>query len=299
MANILGVGIATLDIINYVAHYPEEDQELRASSQRISCGGNATNTLTVLSRLGHRTSLVAVLGEDYESGLIVQMLQQCKINISACERLPGKSPLSCILIAQSCASRTIVHYRDLPELSASAITRLDLSEYDWVHFEGRNIEQTRQMLLHTSKHYPDIRLSLEVEKPHAGISTLFAIPDVIFFSAPYVQSQGGKAEESWLVSMQRQARQAIVVCSDAARGAWVCDRDGKASYAPASAPDKLIDTLGAGDTFNAAMISALLEGLSLQSALQKACKLAGDKCGQPGLAGVGPAQHGDGSTDGE
>ncbi len=72
MANILGVGIATLDIINTITRYPEEDQELRASSQRLSCGGNATNTLTVLSQLGHRMALSAVLAEDYESGLIVQ-----------------------------------------------------------------------------------------------------------------------------------------------------------------------------------------------------------------------------------
>ncbi len=287
MASVLGVGIATLDIINYVAHYPEEDQELRATSQRISCGGNVTNTLTVLSQLGHRVALVAVLAEDYEAGLIAQALQQRQIDISACSRQAGKSPLSCILVAQATASRTIVHYRDLPELSASVLTGLDLSGYDWIHFEGRNIEQTRQMMLHVCKHYPDIRISLEVEKPHNGIAALLSIPGVIFFSASYIRSQGSRVEESWLMSIQRQARQAIVVCSDAERGAWACDVEGKAWYASASVPDTLIDTLGAGDTFNAAMISALLGDSPLQSALYQACILAGEKCGQQGLDGIG------------
>ena len=49
MANILAVGIATIDIINRVNGYPHEDDEIRAISQSIRRGGNATNTLVVLS----------------------------------------------------------------------------------------------------------------------------------------------------------------------------------------------------------------------------------------------------------
>lgn len=287
MASILGVGVATLDIINYVDCYPEQDQELRASAQRMSCGGNATNTLTVLSRLGHRVSLAAVLATDREAELIRRELQQRQIDISACTDMAGKSPLSCILVAQATASRTIVHHRDLPELPASALTSLDLAGYDWIHFEGRNIKQTEQMMLHVRDHYPGIRLSLEVEKPRDGISVLFAIPDVIFFSASYVRSRGARVDQQWLVSMQnQQARQAIVICTDAQRGAWACDREGNVCYAPAVVPDKLIDTLGAGDTFNAAMISELLDHQALQAALDQACKLAGDKCGVLGLDGL-------------
>ena len=49
MAKILAVGIATLDIINTVDRYPEEDSEIRALSQHQTRGGNATNTLRVES----------------------------------------------------------------------------------------------------------------------------------------------------------------------------------------------------------------------------------------------------------
>ena len=45
MSLILLTGNITLDIINTVAHYPQEDEELRANSQRITVGGNATNRL--------------------------------------------------------------------------------------------------------------------------------------------------------------------------------------------------------------------------------------------------------------
>ncbi len=44
---ILGVGTATLDLINSVAAYPPEDSEVRASAQRRARGGNCANTLAV------------------------------------------------------------------------------------------------------------------------------------------------------------------------------------------------------------------------------------------------------------
>ena len=47
-----------------------------------------------------------------------------------------------------------------------------------------------------------------------------------------------------------------------------------------------MDTIGAGDTFNAAVIDALLRGESLGASLAYACRLAGAKCGQPGFDGL-------------
>lgn len=67
MSRILAIGIATLDIVNLVADYPPEDSEVRALDQRVSRGGNATNTLVVLSQLGHRCSWGGVLAEDADS----------------------------------------------------------------------------------------------------------------------------------------------------------------------------------------------------------------------------------------
>ena len=51
-------------------------------------------------------------------------------------------------------------------------------------------------------------------------------------------------------------------------------------------PEKLVDTLGAGDTFNAGIIHSLSRGKSVSEALTYACKLAGTKCGMVGFDGL-------------
>uniref|UniRef100_A0A8B9QM42 Ketohexokinase n=1 Tax=Apteryx owenii TaxID=8824 RepID=A0A8B9QM42_APTOW len=58
-------------------------------------------------------------------------------------------------------------------------------------------------------------------------------------------------------------------------------------HSDAFPPDAVVDTLGAGDTFNAAVIFALSEGRqSLQEAITFGCRVAGRKCGVQGYDGI-------------
>ena len=54
----------------------------------------------------------------------------------------------------------------------------------------------------------------------------------------------------------------------------------------AFAPPQVLDTLGAGDTFNAGLIHRLSLGSTVEEALTFACRLAGAKCGMLGYEGL-------------
>ncbi|KAG8007215.1 Ketohexokinase [Nibea albiflora] len=58
-------------------------------------------------------------------------------------------------------------------------------------------------------------------------------------------------------------------------------------HSDAFPPKNLVDTLGAGDTFNAAVIYTLSNGGSLQDALTFGCRVAGRKCGFHGYDRIG------------
>jgi ketohexokinase len=62
------------------------------------------------------------------------------------------------------------------------------------------------------------------------------------------------------------------------------DSGGKFHHAPAIPPPEVVDTLGAGDVFNAGIIDALVQNRPFEEVLVEASKLAGRKCGQYGLA---------------
>ncbi len=286
MAHILAIGIATLDVINSVKVYPAEDDEIRAVSQRLCRGGNATNSLTVLSQLEHQCYWAGVLADEANVCRIETDLKNHQINTAAVLKLTeGKVPTSYITHNLSNGSRTIVHFRDLPEYPFNEFQKIDLSQFDWLHFEGRNVVATRQMLVWAKQQAPNLPCSVEIEKQRDDIEVLFELADVVFFSKAFAQAQGHTNAPSLLNAQQAQCGNAKLTCTWGESGAWALDGK-QVLHSPAFPPSQLIDTLGAGDTFNAGIIDALVRGQGLGTALHFACRLAGQKCGQQGLDGL-------------
>ena len=287
MAQILGIGNATLDIILTVEAYPHENAEIRCRDRVVRRGGNTANLLVVLAQLGHDCSFAGVLTCDTEGQRVSGDLVSHGIDITPCRTSStGTMPVSSVLLSASTGSRTIVHYRDLPEYSYRDFSRLDLQPFDWLHFEGRNIMDLQDMLHGSREHYPAVPCSLEVEKPRDGIEDLFGRADVLLFSRDYARQCGYENPDRLLQAIHADYPAAIVFCSWGDAGAAAIDRQGNVFRHPAVAPGKVIDTLGAGDTFNAAVIHGCLAGLDTTEVLQQACELAGRKCAQAGFAGL-------------
>lgn len=109
---------------------------------------------------------------------------------------------------------------------------------------------------------------------------------------------------------------ATLICAWAEKGADAIGPDGVVIHSDAFPPEKLVDTLGAGDTFNASVMYSLSNGMnaslkhkhlldfcklcksvqaglvlfsaghSLQDALTFGCQIAGKKCGVHGYDGI-------------
>jgi ketohexokinase len=279
--HILGIGVATLDIVSEVASYPAENTELRASAQRVARGGNATNTLVMLSQLGHRCRWGGVMAEGYGSRVIREDLAAYLIGAEGAVVRPGAVPTSCITLSRSTGTRSIVHYRNLPEYTDADFAAVDLSRCDWVHFEGRNVSELASMLQRARR--AGVPCSLEVEKPREGIEALFPQAELLLFSRDYALSRGFADAAAFLGALRgREPIGAIRTCTWGSAGAWGLDRAGLLHYAPAL-PVAVVDSLGAGDVFNAGMIHGTISGLSVPQSLRLACDLAGRKCAVHGF----------------
>lgn len=282
MARILLVGTATLDIVYQLSRYPQEDDEMRAQGLRICRGGNAANTAVVLAQLGHVCSFAGVLADAPESSVITEDFTRYGIDFSPAVYRQGKPPTSSIYLVN--ASRTIVHCRDLVEFDDEMFGHLDLTQYDWVHFEGRNIDELEKMILRVRRGHPLMPVSLEVEKTRDGIERLFPLANLLLFSRGYAKAQGyDDAPEAFLAKCRQVAPLAISIVGWGERGAYGIDDTNSICHASANPPQMMIDTLGAGDTFNAGVIDAGLHRNGLALMLQHACRLAGIKCGKVGF----------------
>lgn len=285
MSRILVVGNATLDIVHSVDHYPNEDEELRATAQWRQRGGNAANTAVVLAQHGHQVSFAGTLADDPGGQEIVADLLQYGIALDTSQTVAGgHSPLSCITHNLQTGSRTIVHYRDLPEYTLAAFAAIPLTEYDWFHFEGRNLPQLTSMLAYLQQVRVDQPISIEIEKDRPGIEDLYGLADVLLFSRAFAQAKACPTARDLFTQVRGQAGEAMLVCGWGDQGAYARQGESDLLHQPAQAVEVICDSVGAGDTFNAGLIHSLLSGRTLQSALIYANALAAKKLRQTGFA---------------
>ncbi|ABM61697.1 PfkB family carbohydrate kinase [Halorhodospira halophila] len=292
MPSILAVGVATLDIINTTEQYPAEDDEVRAIAQRVARGGNAANTLDVLAQLGHHGRWLGVLADDPDAGRIAAALAERGIDHGHAPVHPGgRSPVSYITVSRATGSRTIVHHRDLPELTAADFAAVPLGGVDWLHFEGRNVSNTRAMIRDARHRAPGVPISVEIEKPRAEIHTLAEVADVVIYARAFALATGAADPRAFLAAAPGSS---LTFCAWGADGGWLRHTDGTLHHQPAWPPARVVDAVGAGDCFNAGVIDALSRGEAAEPALRWANRLAGAKCGQEGFAGLAQAVTGAG-----
>ncbi|KAM9432581.1 ketohexokinase isoform 6-T6 [Salvelinus alpinus] len=249
---ILCIGLVCLDIINVVDKYPEED----------------TDTSFVL--------------DDF---------QKYQIDISLLSEHPHSSfPTSMIISNVTTGTRTILHMnRNLPDVSAADFSEVDLSQYKWIHWEGRNAEEQVKMIQqvelsnNTLPQQHRITVSVEIEKTREPLYQLFHYGDVVFVSKDVAMHFGFHSAASALKGLYHRVKKgAVLICAWAEKGADAMGPDGIVVHSDAFPPEAVVDTLGAGDTFNASVIYTLSNGGGVQEALTFGCQVAGRKCGVHG-----------------
>ncbi|XP_058988342.1 ketohexokinase isoform X4 [Mustela lutreola] len=268
---ILCVGLVVLDVINVVDKYPEEDTDsrclfCRCLSQRWQRGGNASNSCTVLSLLGAPCAFMGSLAPGHVADFVLDDLRRYSVDLRyTVSQTTGSVPISTVIISEATGSRTILHaYRNLPDVSATDFEKVDLTRFKWIHIEGRNASEQVKMLRRIEQHNASqppaqkIRVSVEVEKPREELFQLFGYGDVVFVSKDVAKHLGFRSAGEALRGLYRRVRKgAVLVCAWAEEGADALGPDGRLLHSDAFPPPRVVDTLGAGDTFNASVIFSL------------------------------------------
>ncbi|XP_073839439.1 ketohexokinase-like [Musca autumnalis] len=266
---ILCVGMCVLDIIHVCAEYPKEDTDRRCQNGYWQRGGNASNNSTVLRKLGAPCEFLGMISTSPAFGFLYEDCRRRDIHIENCPTTDMDPPFSSIILVKSKGTRTIVHSNPgFPILRYEDFKKIQLSEYSWIHFEGRNVKETRGMIDWIREHNDGtndaIKISVELEKLNRDLFELACRSDVVFVSKDMAEHMGwNTAKEAVFGAKEIILESALkwlhtnIVCPWGSVSTDCLSSSGEYVSVPACQVNEVVDSLGAGDTFLAACIYAL------------------------------------------
>nr|WP_283949691.1 PfkB family carbohydrate kinase [Limobrevibacterium gyesilva] len=242
-------------------------------------GGNAVNVAVLAHRLGADTGYLGCLGTDAAGDLLFNALSTEGVDLSHCRRIEGAN------------ARALIAHRDGDRRflgsSPGVRGRYALADVDLAYVAGFDIVHSSIY----SEIEPDLariravakRLSFDFSDKWSDAVFARVLPqiDIAFLSCP------GRTDAECAAVLHGCARSGVrlAVATRGADGAMALADGVLHRQGIASAP--VIDTLGAGDGFIAAFLTARQAGGGVPAALAHAARFAARVCGWQGAFGHG------------
>ncbi len=249
----------------------------------MSGGGSAANTAAGLARLGTGVRFVGTVGDDAAGRFAVGSLAQAGVDVTGIRTVDDDSTVMVIVVVRDDGERLIYVWppRGGAHAALDASTATDAVQGSaWLHVSGicLRVEPARQAMLDAMERARgagipvslDLNLRLENWGWEDGfrqtVSEAIERADVVFGSSRDEICAMAGSDDPIEAAAAIAGGERTVVARLAEHGAIAMHR-GVAVSSP-GLPAAVVDTVGAGDAFNAGFISARIEGAPLAEALR-------------------------------
>lgn len=271
----------------------------------LAVAGAEFNVATGAARLGHFVSYLTKLGNDPFGTRITNTLTANKIDSSNVLTSDTNTTGFMLKSKVSKGDPEIFYFRKgsaASTLDASDVEKIDFSKFDYVHLTGifpALTDSTRAAMMALIKKAKELGLFISFdpnlrqqlwpsqEVMVKTLNELASYADLVLPGCGEGKILCGSEDPSKINDFYRSLGARMVVTKLGPDGALV--REGDNEYkVPGFIIDKVVDTVGAGDGFACGVITGLMEGLSLEKAVERGaaigaiqCTFAGDNEGLP------------------
>ncbi len=281
----LSTGRLNLDIILYVDRLPGVEDRVYGKDSYISIGGSATNYAIEVSRLGHQAVLAACTGIDPFSRVLVELLSSTGVDSSRLCRASG-GPGTVVVLSLPDGKYAMASHRGANDaLTINYI--LELYNYEnpeIVHIAGLDPKDTLKLVERINEISKTTIISYDpgrkaVDKP-GELAEAMSLVNHLFLNEREFNALNMKLSKSLL-----KGRLDAVVVKMGSDGAVLITRE-EIIKIEAYRVGKVVDTVGAGDVFDAAFNTYYLETNDYLEAVRAGVIAAGIKVTRHGSLGA-------------
>lgn len=269
----------------------EVDKSLKdAGNFQKFLAGAEVNVAVGVSRLGHSSEYITRLGKDPFGEFIIDQLHENQVETDYIDQTEDYWTAFQLKDRVSQGDPSIFYFRKgsaAAHFQQQVLDKIDFSEVKMVHLSGifpaisdealaafRYFVQLLEEKQIRTTFDPNLRPQLweSQEKMVATINELASHAEIILPGINEGEILMGSRDPEEIADFylaNGEATQTVVV-KLGTEGAYVKQKDGSSFTVPGFKVEKVVDTVGAGDGFAAGLITALIEGKTLQEAIIRA-----------------------------
>jgi sugar/nucleoside kinase (ribokinase family) len=267
-ARILCTGRLYCDLVmSALSGQPEPGQEVYAGGLVLAAGGGAYITAAYLAALGRDVGLAAVLPAEPFAGAIAAELAEAGLDLGACDYAPpGLDPQITVALVAG-GDRAFVTRRSGVAVPAGLAAALDSGAWDHLHIgELATLAEVPDLVARARAAGASVSVDCAWDADILGRADLPALLAGVDVFLPNRAEAEALARHAPLAD-----HAALVVVKDGAAGAVA---HGQTRVHRPARPVAVVDTVGAGDAFNAGFLDRWLDGAALDVCLDAGAQTA-------------------------
>ena len=253
------------------------DSKMMVEDVVVTAGGGGTNVAVSLANFGFSVAYCGLVGNDPFADLIIKELKRFKVNTSLVKKTNLRRSNLSVILNYPDGEKTILVYRgasDLLEMKDIPLRKVKKSQWFYLApFAEKMVELTEPLIDFAKKNKIKVALNPgynQLTLPSEVLNRILAKVDLLILNQeeaslltkiPYLQ-------EKEIFRKLDQLVEGICIMTKGKEGAIISD--GQHLYQAPSLASTVVDTTGAGDSFNSGFLAGYIKTNEIESSLQLA-----------------------------
>lgn len=263
---VIAIGAAAIDEYYLAKQWPQEGSKELVKYKEDMVGGMIPNAACVFAGYGVKTYLLDTLkGHSPKTDMMIEDFKSYGLNTELIRYDDGIPDAKTMIVLTEKEKTILVVDPEKPELEISGDELEIFRNASYIYttpLEFKRIRGWKELMADLKAHHTQLVFDIEASTVDACDTDLIYHADILFFNEfGFEKIRGGKTEEDAFAEMF-QSGVKIVTITMGEKGSYTVTET-ESCRVPA-VKQAVVDTTGAGDTFNSSFVTCLLMGKGLK-----------------------------------